>query len=31
MPSKRELEQIVSNLSSDIEFKDIMKPYKDYT
>ena len=30
MPSKRELQQIASNHSSDIEFKDFMKLYKDY-
>ena len=30
-PNKRELEQIVSNHSSDIDFKDFMKLYKDYT
>ena len=29
--SKRELQQIVSNHSSDIDFKDFMKLYKDYT
>ena len=28
---KRELQQIVPNHSSDIGFKDFMKPYKDYT
>ena len=28
---KRELQQIVSNHSCDIEFKDFMKLYKDYT
>ena len=31
IPNKRELQQIVSNHSSDIEFKDFMKLYKDYT
>ena len=30
-PNKRELEQIASNHSSDIDFKDFMKLYKDYT
>ena len=30
IPSKRELQQIASNHSSDIEFKDFMKLYKDY-
>ena len=29
--NKRELQQIVSNHSSDIDFKDFMKFYKDYT
>ena len=29
--SKRELEQIASNHSSDIDFKDFIKLYKDYT
>ena len=29
--NKRELQQIVSNHSSDIDFKDFMKLYKDYT
>ena len=29
--NKRELQQIASNHSADIEFKDFMKPYKDYT
>ena len=28
--SKRELQQIASNHSSDIDFKDLMKPYKVY-
>ena len=31
IPHKRELQQIASNHSSDIDFKDIMKLYKDYT
>ena len=31
IPNKRELRQIASNHSSDIDFKDFMKPYKDYT
>ena len=30
-PNKRELQQIVSNHSSDIHFKDFMKLYKEYT
>ena len=30
-PNKRELQQIASNYSSDIDFKDFMKLYKDYT
>ena len=29
--NKRELQQIVSNRSTDIEFKDFMNLYKDYT
>ena len=29
--NKRELHQIASNHSSDIDFKDFMKLYKDYT
>ena len=29
--NKRELQQTASNRSSDIEFKDFMKLYKDYT
>ena len=29
--NKRELQQRASNQSSDIDFKDLMKPYKDYT
>ena len=31
IPNKRELQQIASNHSADIEFKDFMKLYKDYT
>ena len=31
IPNKRELQQIASNHSSDIDFKDFMKLYKDYT
>ena len=31
IPNKRELQQIVSNHLSDIDFKDFMKLYKDYT
>ena len=31
IPHKRELQQIASNHSSDIDFKDLMKIYKDYT
>ena len=31
IPNKRELQQIPSNHSSDIEFNDFMKLYKDYT
>ena len=31
IPNKRELRQIASNHSSDIDFKDFMKLYKDYT
>ena len=31
LTNKRELQQITSNYSSDIEFKDCMKLYKDYT
>ena len=31
IPNKRELQQIVSNHSSETEFKDLMKPYSDYT
>ena len=30
IPHKRELKQIASNRSSDIDFKDFMKLYKDY-
>ena len=31
MPNKRELHQIALNHSSNVEFKDIINPYKDYT
>ena len=31
IPNKRELQQIASNHSSDVKFKDFMKIYKDYT
>ena len=31
IPSKEELQQIASNHSSAIEFKDFMKLYKDFT
>ena len=31
IPNKRELSQIASNHSSDIDFKDFMKVYKDHT
>ena len=31
IPNKRELQQIASNHSSDIDFKDFMKFYEDYT
>ena len=31
IPNKRELQQIASNHSSDIDFKDFKKLYKDYT
>ena len=31
IPIKRELQQIASNHSFDIDFKDFMKLYKDYT
>ena len=30
-PNKRKLQQVASNHLSDIDFKDFMKPYKDYT
>ena len=30
IPNKRELQQITSNYSADIEFKDFMILYKDY-
>ena len=30
-PNKREFQQIASNYLSDIDFKDFMKLYKDYT
>ena len=30
IPKKKELQQIPSNHSSDTEFKDFMKLYKDY-
>ena len=30
IPNKRELQQIASNHSSDIDFKDFMKLYKEY-
>ena len=30
-PNKRELQQMPSNHSSDIDFKDLMKLYKNYT
>ena len=30
-PNKKELQQIASNHLSDIEFKDFMKPCKDYS
>ena len=30
IPDKRELQQIASNHSSDIDFKDFIKLYKDY-
>ena len=29
--NKKEIQQIASNHSSDTEFKDFVKPYKDYT
>ena len=31
IPNKRELQQIAPNHLSDIDFKDFMKPDKDYT
>ena len=31
VPNKRELQQVASNPSSDIDFKDFMKLYKEYT
>ena len=31
IPNKGELQQIASNHSSEIDFKDFMKLYKDYT
>ena len=31
IPNKRELQQIVLNHSSDIDFKDFMKIFKKYT
>ena len=31
MPNKKEIQQIASNHSFDIELKDFMKVYKDYT
>ena len=31
IPNKRELQQIASNHLSDIDFKDFMKLYKEYT
>ena len=31
IPNKRELQQIASNLSSDVDFKDFMKLYTKYT
>ena len=31
IPNKREIQQISSNHSSEIHFKDFMKLYKDYT
>ena len=31
IPGKRELQQIASNSSSDIDFEDFMKMYRDYT
>ena len=31
IPNKRELKEIASNHSSEIDFKDFMKLYKEYT
>ena len=31
IPNKKELQQIASNHLSEIDFKDLMKHYKDYT
>ena len=31
IPNKRELQQIASNNSSETDFKDFMRLYKDYT
>ena len=31
IPNKRKLQEITSSHSSDIEFKDFMRLYKDYT
>ena len=31
IPNKKELQQVASNNFADIEFKDFMKHYKDYT
>ena len=31
IPNKRELQEIASNHQSDIDFKDFMKLYKEYT
>ena len=31
IPNRRELQEIVSNHSSDIDFKDFIKLFKDYT
>ena len=31
IPNKRELQKVASNHSSDIDLKDFMKLYKDYT
>ena len=31
IPNKRELKQIASNHSSDLDFKDFMEHYKEYT